>query len=121
MRRDQCTRFGFWMVCADKRCRRAKSCEGDPEQCFDRWWPHVPEEMKVYIRAAISAMAEKGMDHAQAHQAAEAEVERWKATERANAERTPPAETVVAREPRAAGRGRDALHAGSRVSRVRSL
>ena len=101
MRRDQCNRFGFWMVCAAKRCRRAKSCEGDPEQCFDRWWPHMPEEAKVYIRAVISAMARKGMDRMQARQAAEAEVERWKATARANAERTPPAEPVVAREPAA--------------------
>ena len=121
-RRIQCNRLRFWMVCAAKRCRRAKSCEGDPEQCFDRWWPHMPEEAKVYIRAAIRAMARKGMDKMQARQAAEAEVERWKETARANAERTPPAEPVVAREP-AAPPDPDATRftPESRAPRVRSL
>ena len=43
-RRVGCSLFGFWGVCTQKRCRRALMCSGDPYACFQRYWPHVPEE-----------------------------------------------------------------------------
>lgn len=53
MRRWQCTLFLFWSVCTNKACRRARACAGEPEACFARWWPHVPQEVKVRYRAMV--------------------------------------------------------------------
>jgi hypothetical protein len=80
MRRVQCTLFQFWRGCALKRCRRARRCDGDPHACFERWWPLVPEVLKVQYRAAIVALGAGLSPHAAA-QAARAEVERWRASQ----------------------------------------
>jgi hypothetical protein len=48
-----CSLFGFWRVCAHKRCRRALMCSSDPYACFQQFWPHVPEEAKAQYRAMI--------------------------------------------------------------------
>ena len=36
---------------------RARACRGDPGACFDRHWPLLPEEARVWFRAAITAMS----------------------------------------------------------------
>ena len=53
MRRKQCNLLQFWRECALKACARARSCVGDPEQCFMYWWPQLPESMKDEFRALI--------------------------------------------------------------------
>jgi hypothetical protein len=55
----------FWKFCPHKRCRHLSRCSGDARQCFNRFWPRVPEEVKVEIRAAIVARA-GGMSVAEA-------------------------------------------------------
>lgn len=57
-RRQTNTMLMFWKACADGACRRAKSCNGDPHACFSRCRPHVPQEFKVLLRAAIRALGE---------------------------------------------------------------
>ena len=36
---------------------RARACRGDPGACFDRHWPLLPEEARVWFRAAITALS----------------------------------------------------------------
>jgi hypothetical protein len=39
IRRAQCDLLGSFRACADKRCRRARTCRGDdPRACRDRLW-----------------------------------------------------------------------------------
>jgi hypothetical protein len=56
-RRWQCELFQFWRVCARAQCRRARACSGDPAACVERGWPLLPEECRVWYRAAITALA----------------------------------------------------------------
>ena len=79
-RRGVCTHFLFWTVCRP-RCQRAKSCMGDPKACFERWWPHVPADMKNWFRFSLKAL-DAGMTPQQAGAHAEAEVARWNEIER---------------------------------------
>ena len=81
MRRWQCTNFKLWTVCAERRCRHAKSCAGDPEACLWRWWRHIPEDFKAYYRAWVRAMQNQKLDSQQVHEAAMAELERWRELE----------------------------------------
>jgi hypothetical protein len=37
-RRAQCDLLGSFRQCANKRCRRARSCSGDACTCVDRLW-----------------------------------------------------------------------------------
>ena len=82
MRRFQCNMFKLWTVCEERRCKRAKGCAGDPEQCLWRWWPQIPEDIKVFYRAFVTAMAKHEMHRDQAYEFAMAEVERWRELER---------------------------------------
>ena len=75
-RRGLNTVLQFWIDCADKQCLRAKGCRGDVDACFRRYWPQVPEELKVWMRAGITAR-NKGLSVQEAGRVAEAEVERW--------------------------------------------
>ena len=72
------TGFLFWTVCASKACQRAKSCDGNVDVCFDRWWPVVPAHLKIFFRAGITALR-AGHPHAGAMRMANAEVARCKA------------------------------------------
>ena len=56
-RRWQCELFQFWRVCARSQCHRARACSGDPAACVERGWPQLPEECRVWYRAAITALA----------------------------------------------------------------
>jgi hypothetical protein len=98
-RRRMNTRFLFWTVCSDAHCKRAKRCEGDGEACFQRWWPHVPEDFKQEFRLAVQGLhrgltPEEAMREAQRKIAESKEIDaRW---ERQDEERKAPA---IAREP----------------------
>ena len=35
--------FAFWKLCANRRCRRAHCCRGEPRACLDRHLPQVPQ------------------------------------------------------------------------------
>ena len=52
-RRGLCTMLKFRLFCTDQRCKRARKCVGDAGACFDRFWPHVPEDLKNEIRQTI--------------------------------------------------------------------
>lgn len=81
-RRKINTNFLFWTVCEDKACARARGCAGaEPDACFDRWWPAVPDEMKVQLRAYAVGAGAKGMSREEALAYAQNEVARWKADE----------------------------------------
>ena len=80
-----CTLFRFWRVCPHKACRRAHTCGGDPHACFARWWRHVPQEVKVLVRAGITARC-AGLDPQEAARAARAEVARWRELEKRHGE-----------------------------------
>jgi hypothetical protein len=45
----------FWFACPTKRCRRARSCVGDPARCHAIFWPVVPEEIKVWWRTLLDS------------------------------------------------------------------
>jgi hypothetical protein len=78
LRRAQCNAYLLWHICKYKLCRRAHTCSRDPVACFDRHWPIIPEEMKVWWRKAITSL-HAGCTPAEAVAAAQAEVARWKA------------------------------------------
>jgi len=47
--------FAFWKLCANRRCRRARRCCGEPRACFDRHLPHVPENARKRVLAELRA------------------------------------------------------------------
>ncbi len=53
--RKLCTLLWFWQFCGSKRCLRAQGCAGGAKECFRRFWPEVPEDAKITIRALIKA------------------------------------------------------------------
>jgi hypothetical protein len=44
----------LWALCAKPACRRARQCRRDPQGCFKRFAPLVPEAAVI----AVAAMAE---------------------------------------------------------------
>ncbi len=48
----------FWTACPTARCRRAKSCVGDPAACHAIFWPVVPQELKVWWGTLAAARRE---------------------------------------------------------------
>jgi hypothetical protein len=60
-------RIQNWFACPTRRCRRARSCVGDPVRRHAIFWPVVPEEVKVWWRAILeshSAGAQRGRPNA---------------------------------------------------------
>lgn len=51
------TFLSFWAHCGNRACRRTRGCAGDATACFDRFWPHVPGEIKIRLRTAIGGKA----------------------------------------------------------------
>jgi hypothetical protein len=93
------TNYLFWTVCEDKACARARGCAGaDPEACLNRFWPAVPEEMKIELRAYAVGVVQKHMSKQEALAYAASEVERWKACQ-AEDEREWQAFQAALREP----------------------
>jgi hypothetical protein len=56
-RRAVCSLLSFWQACGHKECRRARACERATNDCFALFWPLVPEQMKISIRAGMDAKA----------------------------------------------------------------
>jgi hypothetical protein len=56
-RRALCSLFLFWRACGHKRCLRARACARETNDCFGRFWPLVPEQTKISIRAGMEASA----------------------------------------------------------------
>jgi hypothetical protein len=73
--RKLCTAFKAWRECSESACRRTHRCAGDPNACFNRLWPRVDEESKVWLRTAIRARA-AGHTVAEATRLGQAEVVR---------------------------------------------
>jgi hypothetical protein len=91
-RRKMCTGLTFWKVCRHKQCNRERGCSGDVDRCFNRWWPLVPENIKVGIRATITARAQhkllphEALRHARAERARYLEMEARFARQKAEQE-----------------------------------
>src|SRR5258708_33393106 len=62
--RQFCSRLLFWQFCGHRKCLRTRACVVDAEDCFDRFWPLVPEEFKIGIRTQIKA-AKAGLSPAE--------------------------------------------------------
>src|SRR5665213_2030926 len=46
-----------WLVCGHKHCQRTRACALASNDCFDRFWPLVPEQVKLCIRTGMEAGA----------------------------------------------------------------
>jgi hypothetical protein len=53
--RIRCNAMRFWRMCETPRCRRQRSCSGDPQACFERHWALFPDDLKEWIRGVIVA------------------------------------------------------------------
>jgi hypothetical protein len=77
--RDLCSHLLFWKFCGHKKCLRVRACAVDCKECFDRFWPLVPEELKISIRTMAKAQqARLSPDETAAE--IERELARWRAT-----------------------------------------
>ena len=45
--------FAFWKLCANRRCRRARRCCGEPRACLDRHLPSVPQHARDRVRRML--------------------------------------------------------------------
>ena len=100
----KCKLYTVWGVpkfCPHKECRRRCACVGDADRCFKRFWPMVPEDIKVQIRAEIIATARDKLPRHEALRHAREERARYLAMEARfaqdkvkAAEAAKPAETV---------------------------
>ncbi len=70
-----CNLLMFWRRCPVRACRRNHACSHDPQACFDRHWPHVPETDKIWLRGFVKAQKDK-LPLEQAIERANAEVAR---------------------------------------------
>jgi len=77
--RHLCSHLLFWKVCGHKKCLRTRACAVDYKDCFDRFWPLLPEEVKIYIRTTIKA-AKARLSPAETEAEFEREIARWRAT-----------------------------------------
>jgi len=51
--RRYCDTFTLWRRCRDKRCRRRRTCAGDPHNCLKRGLASVPQSMQAEVRQVI--------------------------------------------------------------------
>ena len=100
-RRKLYTAWLFWKFCPHKACRRQCGCVGDVERCYNRFWPSVPEDIKVQSRAYVTASARdklpphEALRHAREERARYLAMEARFAQDRVKAaEAAKPAETV---------------------------
>lgn len=75
--RKLCSHLLFWKTCGHKKCLRAQACVVDYKDCFDRLWPPLPEEVKIYIRTTIKA-AKARLSPAETEAAFERDLARWR-------------------------------------------
>ena len=55
--RKLCNVLEFWRMCMMPRCRRNQTCQGEGQQCFERHWQPLPEDVKDEIRNDIRTAA----------------------------------------------------------------
>ena len=48
--------LALWRHCAEPACRRARTCAGDPTDCFPRFYTDCPEPAHTWVRIGIAAM-----------------------------------------------------------------
>ena len=53
LQRRYCDAFKQWRDCAQKPCRRARACRGDPRACLARAIESVPPDAQRRVRAEI--------------------------------------------------------------------
>jgi hypothetical protein len=56
-RRKLCSFLKFWKFCGHKTCLRTHGCTHSTAECFDKFWPFVPELFKIQFRAGIEALS----------------------------------------------------------------
>jgi hypothetical protein len=79
-RRLVCSLLFFWRACGHKRCLRARACALESNECFGRFWPLVPEQTKITLRAGMEASAAGHSEPEIAAAIARAQA-RWRATQ----------------------------------------
>jgi hypothetical protein len=47
-KRAQCDLLGSFRFCTNKKCRRARSCSGDPDACQEKLWRQVKKKPKTF-------------------------------------------------------------------------
>ncbi len=57
--RWKCNWLRVWRLCPQKRCRRHRSCSGEPHACWELHWNAMPEHFKNRIRVTMQAMARR--------------------------------------------------------------
>lgn len=116
--RPLCRALQFWRVCGKAPCRRALDCMGDAQACFRQFWWQLPEEARVWIRAAIKASA-SGMKNKAAALAADAEVVRWQDLQQRYAPKN--AADAAPTQPAAPTKPHDSTPVPSPAPRIRML
>jgi hypothetical protein len=46
--------FGFWRMCSNRSCRRARRCCGEPLLCLERHLPNVPQNARDRVRHRLA-------------------------------------------------------------------
>jgi hypothetical protein len=46
--------FRFWTMCANRRCKRARRCCGEPLLCLDHHLPQVPRNARDRVRHQLA-------------------------------------------------------------------
>jgi hypothetical protein len=59
--RFRCNMLGLYDCCGNGRCRKARSCRGDPRRCLREQSPRVPETVLRLVDGVIEALDE-GLD-----------------------------------------------------------
>jgi hypothetical protein len=67
--RSLSTLLGFWLLCANARCRRNHTCIRDAHGCYERHWDAVPEDYKEVWGCSVKTRVngvrtEQGIRHA---------------------------------------------------------
>jgi hypothetical protein len=78
-RRGLCSSLLFWKACGRKKCLRARACVVDGNDCFRRFWPLVPEELKIAIRTTIKTR-QAGLSRPETAAEIKRERARWRET-----------------------------------------
>ena len=55
LQRAYCDVFKFWRTCPFKRCRRTRTCGGDPDVCLRCHIAEIPRDMQWQARRQILA------------------------------------------------------------------
>ena len=70
LRRKFCTMAALWRDCQEPACGRARSCRGDPAQCFARGWNGYSHLARVWVECGYTAL-EQGLSARAAVRAAD--------------------------------------------------